>query len=208
MNMALIIRNPDDCEEVKIRPPKFLKQVRVGANVPEKLFTFSRSLSWYRRNTARVYSDGAANSNGVAAAAVLFSDGRRYQTARKIEEWSADLMPSSIAEAGGVLLALLLIRDYLKISSAYSSFTVFTDSVNTINRIEEKQKWVKAHLKIIESLEAQSISVSFVYVPAHCGIKGNEIADDLASKASKGEYFQNFVPSKGFFILDDDSVDL
>ena len=167
----------------------------------QKKVKFEKKRKNQYKNSGVVYTDGSADAipkgaagvrKGAAgvrkgAAAVLFSLGKKYEVCKKVTEqcptgWSESL----IAEIHGITMALELIKYYLKVHSDVHKFTIFCDCASALNEVEIKDLKLKSIKKIwslINDLQAVGVELIFTYCPAHCNIKGNEMADNLARDA-------------------------
>ncbi|XP_065573902.1 uncharacterized protein LOC136035871 [Artemia franciscana] len=71
----------------------------------------------------------------------------------------------------------------------HQEYIVYTDSVSASNYISHQQHQPRNVTIEIENLVIQlarkGISVAFIWVPAHCGITGNELADKAATQGSQ-----------------------
>ena len=76
--------------------------------------------------------------------------------------------------------------------SKHQKYIVCTDSLSALDYLSHQQHQARNVAIEIENLVAQlakkDISVLFIWVPAHCGITGNELADQAAKQASQLGY--------------------
>lgn len=86
----------------------------------------------------------------------------------------------TMAEVHGIHKALWLAKQLKK-----DNPTIFTDSLNSCYIIEKAKEEFKV-LPIIEKILylCKELKASLVWIPSHCGIKGNEHADQTANKAN------------------------
>ena len=76
-----------------------------------------------------------------------------------------------------------------------SDVVILTDSLNSLHEIENvsSDNIVQEIMFKIANLYYMGITVSFVWIPSHCDIYGNEMVDSLAKAALKREYVDIFV---------------
>lgn len=82
------------------------------------------------------------------------------------------------AEAIAILSALKHIENY-----PHQNYNIFTDSLSTINSIQNIFQTNDIATKIInqvEHLKIQNKNVQFIWTPGHCKIYGNDLADQHA----------------------------
>ena len=85
------------------------------------------------------------------------------------------------AELAAILMALEWVEEYLPIA-----IVIFSDSNSALEAIRNVNKSsiiVEIYEKLM-AINSFGIEVNFEWVPAHCGLSGNEIADSLAKQAS------------------------
>ncbi|GFN87442.1 Pol-like protein [Plakobranchus ocellatus] len=86
------------------------------------------------------------------------------------------------AELEGIALALTEIR---KLSKYYKNFVIYSDSLSALQAIQSRNFKVidiRRLYNLIRKL-APYVHISFVWIPAHVGIRGNENVDKLAKAA-------------------------
>ena len=121
-----------------------------------------------------IYTDGSKSSSGVGYV-VLFPS---WSTQRTLPHFASVLS----AELSALLLAVQRL-----LSCCSSSFVIFTDSYSALQLISSCTISHPIVLQIFEALFRLSIRnkrVTFCWVPAHVGIRGNESVDSLARSAA------------------------
>ncbi|GFN79784.1 Gag-Pol polyprotein [Plakobranchus ocellatus] len=127
-------------------------------------------------NHYAVYTDGSKLEEKVAAAAYFLGHPDRSKAARLREGASV-----FSAELEGIALALTEIK---KLTKYHKNF-IYSDSLSALQAIQSK------NFKIIDIRRLYNlirkfppyIHISFVWIPAHIGIRGNENVDELAKAA-------------------------
>merc|ERR1712055_429535 len=95
-------------------------------------------------------------------------------------------MGSSVFSAE--LFAILKSLRYVK-NSADSKFVIFSDSLSAIESIKNNKNKNALNIKINQILGSiYDKSIVFEWVPSHCSIPGNELADKAAKEATEERY--------------------
>ena len=88
------------------------------------------------------------------------------------------------AEQVAIILALTWLQSYRPRSAVICS-----DSLSTLQMLQnsqnDRQNLILEILLQIQDLNHNGTNISFVWIPSHCGINGNEMADNLAKLALK-----------------------
>uniref|UniRef100_A0AAG5DTQ8 RNase H type-1 domain-containing protein n=1 Tax=Anopheles atroparvus TaxID=41427 RepID=A0AAG5DTQ8_ANOAO len=150
--------------------------------------------------------------NHINSANQFFTDGSRLNestgfgvyhvsasASRRLQE------PSSVftAEMAAISFALGLIADM-----PAGLYYIFTDSLSSIEALRSAKpskhpSYFLANIReLMNVLIARSYKITFVWVPSHCNIPGNEKADSLAKVgAQAGELFERQVCRDDLFLL-------
>jgi ribonuclease HI len=121
-----------------------------------------------------IYTDGSKQGEKVGGAIYCEHGCRLRRLPDRSSVYSAEL------EA--ILMAIEFIR-----KSRLESFAIFSDSKSALQAIDHLKWDNPSVLKILDQLEkayVQGKHVTFVWLPSHTGIKGNERAD-IAAKAAR-----------------------
>uniref|UniRef100_A0AAG5DGL5 Reverse transcriptase domain-containing protein n=1 Tax=Anopheles atroparvus TaxID=41427 RepID=A0AAG5DGL5_ANOAO len=124
---------------------------------------------------AQFYTDGSSSSQGTGCAYYNYSSEAFY----KLEK------PCSIfiAELAAIFCALTKIN-----TKAPGEYFIFTDSLSavealkSVKAIRSSNIFVNKILELLCELFDKEFRISLIWIPAHCGIPGNEKADALAKK--------------------------
>ena len=70
------------------------------------------------------------------------------------------------------------------ISSCLSMCYMLYIALKSVKAVKSPDHFVKEIVKVLSSLFEKSFRISLVWLPAHCGIPGNEQADHLAKRGA------------------------
>ena len=137
-----------------------------------------------REYTVQVYTDGSKSSGGVGSGIAIFENNHLplQQMYRLVDECSNN-------QAGqlAIVKALEKLREFRHLQGLQESAAVHTDSKITLNVIanpRNHQHLVEQIREEVRRLEKYNWSNHFTCVKAHNDNLGNEIADQLAKKAT------------------------
>ncbi|GFN81051.1 RNA-directed DNA polymerase from mobile element jockey [Plakobranchus ocellatus] len=124
-----------------------------------------------------VFTDGSKLEEKVAAAA-YFPEHPDHSKATRLRDWASVFS----AELEGLALALTEIK---KLTKYHKNFVIYSDSLSALQAIQSK------NFKVIDIRRLYNlirkfppyVHISFVWIPAHVGIQGNENVDKLAKAA-------------------------
>lgn len=131
-----------------------------------------------------IYTDGSKCGNKVAFAFVT------------PESTTSERIPDGCSIFTAEAFAVFRSLQYIK-SSPFKKFVIFTDSLSLIQSIEmenQKNSIVLSIFKILDEIFKQNKRVVFCWVPSHCGIPGNELADKAAKQALNQEITPISIP--------------
>ncbi|XP_035787847.1 uncharacterized protein LOC118464517 [Anopheles albimanus] len=107
-----------------------------------------------------------------------------------------------VAELAAVFYALLLIS-----ARPSDQYFIFTDSLSVVEAlrsegsVKSSEYFVRKILETLCTLFNKAFRISLVWLPAHCGIPGNEKADCLAKRGPGGSLFDRQLQPSEFLHL-------
>ena len=129
----------------------------------------------HHRESLHIYTDAAGRKGDSVSCSAVSNNCRS-----KCERLNCNLTIQE-AELKGIILALSLIE-----KSRFDAFTILTDSFFNLNMLKEEVSRHKDNRDVAfvrnekNRLSKIGKKVCLCYVPAHCGIEGNEKADKAA----------------------------
>jgi len=189
--MSCLIVDPNEIEEIKpvCRDPKWTSKIRTIIEESKEAAT-----RWLSEEEAdvRIYTDGSGIEGGIGAAAVLLR-GNRPPKHLQYHLGSSEHQIIFGGESVGVLLGLELIRKERNVTKA----TIAIDSQATVRAISSNKPGPGNYMldqihKEVEKMltDKPRLQIQAIWIPAHQGIRGNELADKHAKEAAKGESTQ------------------
>ena len=186
MEKSKIDHKKIDDQKLQVPPPWEVPKIQFDFSLTNlkkentSELAFNKEFSRVRQNYSNyfeAYTDGSKHDDKVGAAAHFPSHPDRPSAVRL-----RDTSSVFNAELEGILLAL---RRFKTVARHRKYFVIFTDSLSATQAVREKNfknKNIVRILNLIRSFPSQ-VRISFVWIPAHVGIRGNEIADNLAKEA-------------------------
>ena len=141
--------------------------------------TFNQLIQETYPASIRVFTDGSASPPPQRAVGVGVVVPQQQHTAR----WKLHPDHSIVAaELFGILQALL----YIKSLNSHHSYVICTDSLSSLQMISSSK--LSSYIHLIVAIHSNILllpqgTVHFLWIPAHCGIAGNEEADKVAKEA-------------------------
>ena len=129
------------------------------------------------KNQLHIYTDGSKDPTTGRTSASFCIPKLKVSKSRRIS-------PISVcrAEQVAILLALSWLEEFPP-----AEITILTDSLSSLwlisNIFKLKSNLILEIHNLYSLLINRGFRISFAWIPAHCGIQGNEIADGLAKKA-------------------------
>lgn len=152
---------------------------------------FLELVDQHYKETKRIYTDGSKNSNGVGSA-IATEDGNTVKIRLH------DCCNVYTSELQAIRLALHVILNIPQQYSSNREFLIISDSLSSLEALENLKTDHPCLLEIYKKLQKihkANIKISFLWVPSHVGIRGNEFADTAAQEATSLPDVAGFVPS-------------
>ena len=126
-------------------------------------------------NHQHVYTDGSKSDTGVGCAFVYGPTTRTFGMPLEATVFSAELV------------AIQKALSFIEVSDD-GSYVIFTDSLSSLSALRDFKTFhpfLQDILALLTNLHRMGKPVSFCWIPSHCGISGNERADEAAKRASR-----------------------
>ncbi len=170
-----------------IAPPRWASlEITIPEDKTAALKMHSLILINQELNEQHVYTDGNGINEKVGSAAVIPATGAKMKK-----------FLGSILEFTALLAELNAIYDALvwteKNKTEISKVVIFTDSqasaraLSNPNQSQNMQYVMKKIIRHADRLRGGGIKVHFVWIPAHMGIEGNDMADKAAKRSHRLE---------------------
>ena len=127
-----------------------------------------------------IYTDGSKTEIGVGAGVVVYS--AIHKTFHPWKQKLNKLASIFSAELQAIKLALARIE-----TTKNASCTIYSDSLSVLqalNQYDPKNELLQDVQVLIFKISQNNTRVQFCWIPAHCGIFGNELADKSAKSAA------------------------
>ena len=131
-----------------------------------------------------MYTDGSKSKRGVGAGVVVFrkcADNSFVYTPYKLK------INKHASVFSAELVAIEAAVNSIK-NTHNTSCTVYSDSKSALQAIlkyDSQNPIIQNIHLLLVTLKEKNTKIRFCWVPAHCGIKGNEFADKIAKEATK-----------------------
>ena len=125
---------------------------------------------------ASIFTDGSLDKSSATVACAIFFPKEGIK-----QSWSLRKDTSVFSsEVIAILKGLQILSNF-----EYEEVTIFSDSKSAIEAIKgrkfDSSPYILAVLEEVLVLRAAGTGVNLAWIPSHCGIPGNEIADELAA---------------------------
>lgn len=158
--------------------------LRAGENKNKVLPVFHHLLHTRYNNHHHIYTDGSV-AGGQVGIGIFSSNNEEFiQLPQLLSIFSAEATALHRAAAS------INLNDNMKT-------VIFTDSASVLSALEGG----KSNHPYVQNLEKQAANqqITFCWIPAHCGISGNEKADQLANTGRQATLLNLNVPSQDIF---------
>jgi ribonuclease HI len=153
----------------------------------EKLKTSNTIINSYT-NSLHIYTDGTLQQDYTSASGFYIPSINNITTTRNTNN-----TPILTAE----LIAIQHALEYTVTNTDQTNITIFTDSIESINRINQdalkltiKASQIASNIKHLVAIH-KHIKIQIVWVPSHIGIPGNEIIDQHTKTATTQQIVTN-----------------
>ena len=146
---------------------------------PEIIKTLALDVINEHSDSIHIYTDGSKTSDGRVGSAYhvpLYNENDVYRLTDNQSIYTAELL--AIKQAIHWILG--------NEKAATANFVIFSDSLSSLQSIEHMRSTSRPNLvtDILELSTTIADRLTYVWIPSHVGILGNEIADKLAVKAT------------------------
>lgn len=148
------------------------------------LYLQQRSLELIGRKWSKqlhIFTDGSKVPNYGTASASFYVPAFSYHQAKRM----ADHTSSFRAELAAIVLAL----NWLENIDVYVDTVIFSDSLSAIHAIKEEKDitFVTEIITLTTKLNYLGKQIHIEWIPSHCGLHGNEMADHFAKAALQND---------------------
>lgn len=141
-----------------------------------------------------IYSDASGRQGHLGAAAAAIDEMQQTTDKVQIQVGSMDRWSVHAAELIGILYAiniinLVAVRRWTTSHSRVRSATIFSDSMSALQAIQNPgnksgQQIIHAILQAAKNTKTHGTAIRLQWIPGHCEIPGNDVADQLAKEAA------------------------
>jgi ribonuclease HI len=150
-------------------------KAEINEGVLQKLFRDQMQNSW--EGYSEIFTDGSVV--GASSSFAVYMPEQNVQISAKLPFPTS----STVSELAGIREALKGLR-----AQSVAKYVICTDSKSAIQSIagaksEANSRLMFTILDELKGVQESGYEVGFQWVPSHCGIRGNEVADRLAAEA-------------------------
>ena len=170
----------------QIRAPWELEKVTFVTNLPDtrksdvcpeqlQSMAYETIHTFVQPGDIVIYTDGSydPNTNRAGCGILIQYNERTIEKSLRVNNHASSLQTE--------LLAIYFALDLVQGQSKHTNTVLMTDSLAAMQTIQSPR--VTDNTQIVHSIKdllAECYNVTFIWVPSHCGIRGNEVADKLA----------------------------
>lgn len=147
---------------------------------PDKIKSISLEYFEKYQNSMHIYTDGSKSDSGRVSSAFFVKEKDlkfKYRITDKLTIYTAELV--AIRETLN-----WVIQNENRFNNVHN-IAIFSDSKSSLESLNKEKSAERPNLliEILETLTKIHTKITFVWIPAHVGLPGNEIADQLAKSA-------------------------
>ncbi|OBZ69759.1 hypothetical protein A0H81_10502 [Grifola frondosa] len=176
-----------------ILPTRFHPRWKPPHNIEiasDKEEAIRKEQKWQHLPGMRVYSDGSDIDGGVGAAAVLFKPGRPGYSVLRFHLGPSTDHSVYEAEIAGLILGSELLKEEQRVEEA----SIAADNKSSIQATKLRRPasghylmdYLHKRLRML-SKKHREAKITLRWVPGHVDVEGNEIADQEAKRAARGD---------------------
>ena len=135
--------------------------------------------------TLQIFTDGSKSDQGVGSGVAIFMENERV---RKLKFKLDAKCSNNQAEQLAIIKGLEAVKDIQITEDTPRTADIYTDSritINSITNTSNHNNLIEEIRKLTLQLQRDNWEIGFVWVKAHVGILGNEVADHLAKSAAR-----------------------
>lgn len=154
-------------------------KIKAGTNSNIVIPTFQELISNQYQYHKKTFTDGSKDADFTGVGVVMEDKEESYALPEACSVFSA--------EAHALMTAAT-------IASEHHNTIIFTDSASCLDALQSghsKHPWIQSIERV-----SRSRSITFCWIPGHCGIAGNERADSLAKQARSKQKLDIALPAQ------------
>ena len=144
---------------------------------------FCEILDELQGNSVIIYTDGSKSDIGVGCAYIDIENNKTFKMN----------LPCECSVFTAELVAILEAVKYA-LESPLKNYTICSDSMSALQSMRNIYTENKIVIDILQKI--RHLKINFIWIPGHCSIKGNELADSLAKEALEIPTNLNYLASK------------
>ena len=175
----------------KTDPPWRRKQCHVDISIakagrkdenPNLLCTLAKEKIDTYKQCLHIFTDASKTSTGQTAASYCIPQLKVEHSCRL-----SDGITIFAGELAALHMALLWIKDNYERNTLQQDIVVFSDSLSCLTALKTGYSACRPKLldDVLQTVNEIGLSILFVWIPSHLGLKGNELADRLAQAATR-----------------------
>jgi len=146
----------------------------------------------YGKETIQIYTDGSRNEQGVGTGVMMFSGNELVKT---LNYRLDSRCSNNQAQQQAIAKALEALEKTDIEENSPPTAAIITDSkisLDSIKNMNNHSYLIEENRERLSKLERSNWTVTFVWVKAHAGILGNELADQMCKTTARDEDMTSF----------------